>query len=160
MEMLLNGKNLYIVDKKPQQAERVEIQGTVLTIKDKEGKVLEHGQLDLKQDLYACLYCRQLKYISYVVNGDRIFAASLIMEEEGQFKTILKSIAEVCPELELSDQNAKINAYANFLVEKLQEGAIVTIMDTKEEQDIKCCPVCGMQCDLNIPYCLECGASV
>lgn len=160
MKIALKGKNLYIVDKKSQQAEKVEVQGTVLMLQDKEGMVLEHGKLDLKQDLYVCLYCRKLKYISYIVNKGRVFAASFIMEDEEQFEMTLKIITEACPEMKLSEQNAKISAYAKSLVEKLQEGVAVTVIDTKKETDVKCCPVCGMQCDPNIPYCMECGASV
>jgi len=160
MQLHLNGKNLYIVKKKPQQDDIIEIISNVLKLKDKEGNILKQGQIDLQQDTYACLYCRQLKNITFIVCKEGVFSASLIMAEETQFEAVLKLIGEACPTLEPSEQNAKINGYAASLVEKLQEGVTVTIMDTKEEESIKCCPVCGMQCDPNIPYCMECGASV
>lgn len=160
MELHLTGKNLYIVNKKPQQVDKVENIDTVLNLKNQNNNILELGQIDLEQDIYACLYCKKLKNITFIVHKEVVFSASLIMAEEAQFETVLKLIREARPDLKLSEQNAKINRYATLLVEKLQEGVSVTIIDTKEEADIKCCPVCGVQCDPNIPYCMECGASV
>lgn len=160
MEVVLSGKNLFIIDKKPQIAGRIYNQEAILLFKNDEGEVLEHGKLDLQRDLYACLYCKQLKNITFIVKKDSAFAVSLIVADEIQFESVLRLIREACPELELSEQNAKINGYVNSLVEKLKEGVAVTIMDTKEESAIKYCSVCGMQCDPNIPYCMECGASV
>lgn len=160
MEVVLNGKNFFIVDKKPQAVGRVYNQESILLVKDDEGKILEHGELNLRKDLYACLYCKRLKNITFIVKRDRVFSASLLIADEMQFESVLRLMREASPELELSEQNAKINGYANSLVEKLKEGVEVTIMDTKEESAIKYCSVCGMQCDPNIPYCMECGASV
>ena len=68
-------------------------------------------------------------------------------------------VKEVFPMLEFSEQGKKINGYASSLVEKLEAGITVTIIETKDVKEIFC-PECGMQCDSNIPYCLECGASV
>ena len=44
MQLHLNGKNLYIVKKKPQQADIIEIISNVLKLKDKEGNILKQGQ--------------------------------------------------------------------------------------------------------------------
>ncbi len=160
MQLNLVGRNLYIVNKKPQLVAKIESIGTVINIMDVEENIVEHGQIDLQQDLYACLYCKQLKNITFIINSERVYSASIIVGEEFQFDDVLQLIREAYPELELSEQNAKINGYAASLVEKFQEGIAVTIVDMKEENEVKCCPVCGMQCDPNIPYCMECGASV
>lgn len=160
MELRLTKKNLYIVNKKPQQLEEIEILDADLKLKNKDRSLLEQGHINLEKDLYACLYCRKLKNITFIIKKDMAFSSSLIMEEETQFEAVLNLIRETRPDLKLSEQNAKINIYATSLVEKLQEGVSVTIIDTKEDADIKCCPVCGMQCDPNIPYCMECGAAV
>ena len=160
MELLLTGKNLYIVNKKPQNVLRIENSGTNLYIKNSENTILNEGKIDLSEDVYTCLYCKQIKNIIFIIKKDTVFSASLILAEESAFNSALILIKTACPALELSEQNAKINGYAASVVEKLQEGVSVKIMETKEEKSIKCCPVCGMQCDPNIPYCMECGASV
>lgn len=160
MQLKLMGRNLYIVNKKSQLVAKIEFMGTVINIVDVEGKVVEQGQIDLQQDLYACLYCKQLRNIIFIISGETPCSVSLIMGEDSQFDDVLQRIRKAHPALEISEQNAKINGYAASLVEKLQEGIAVTIIDTKEENVVKCCPVCGMQCDPNIPYCMECGASV
>lgn len=159
MSLILNGKNLYIVNKKPQMAGAIECDGTCLMILDKENNVLEAGKIDLRLDLHACLYCRQLKNIVFIVNNGKVYSASLILTDENQFDAVLSELRLAYPELQLSEQNAKINGYAASVVEKLQEGVAVTIIETKEEK-VKCCPVCGMECDPNIPYCMECGTPV
>ncbi len=159
MNLQLNGRNLYIVNKKPQMAFEVEINGAELLLRDKENKILEDGKINLKEDIYACLFCRQLRNITFVVNSKKIFSGALILFDEMQFETVLVLLQKEYPDLSVSEQNAKINGYAASVVEKLQEGTKVTIMETKEES-VKCCPVCGMECDPNIPYCMECGAPV
>lgn len=160
MRLFLRGKNLYIVNKKPQSVTDIEIIDEVLLFKDKQRCLLEAGEINLRKDLYACLYCRQLKNITFIINRDTAFSTSLLVAEEELFESVVQLIKEACPALELSEQNAKINGYAASLVEKLEEGIAVTIMDTKPENVVKCCPVCGMECDPNIPYCMECGAPV
>ena len=160
MELLLTGKNLYIANKKPQKVQRIESNGTELYIKNEENEILEAGKIDLGKDLYACLFCRQIKNITFIVQKETAFSTSLILAEEKEFNDALGLIRNACPTLEFSEQNAKINGYAASVVEKLQEGVSVKIMETKEEQSIKSCPVCGMQCDPNIPFCMECGAPV
>ena len=151
--MKLLGKNLFIANKKAQQLQEIEIKGTIL-------ETVPMEDIDLSKDVYACLYYGQLNTIVFIVQKEIAYMASLVLADAEQFRDILKRIKEACPSLELSEQNAKINAYAKSLVEKLQEGVAVTVIDIKKETDVKCCPVCGMQCDPNIPYCMECGASV
>lgn len=157
--MILNGRNLYIVNKKPQMVEKIETKDTVLILRNGMDGILENGMLEFKRNVYACLFCKQLKNITFIINEGKVFSGSLIMAEEAQFETVLQMIKEAYPQIQMSEQNTKINGYAASVVEKLQEGVAVALVENKEEQ-IKCCPVCGMECDPNIPYCMECGASV
>ncbi len=165
MKLQLSGKNLYIVNKKPQAAVEIEISSATVFLKNEKSEILAYGEIHLEKDIYACLFCRQLRNITFVVkregnsNEKGIFSGALIIADEAQFEAVLKFLQGACPALILSEQNAKINGYAGSVVEKLQEGTTVTIMETKEEK-VKCCPVCGMECDPNIPYCMECGAPV
>lgn len=151
--MKLLGKNLYIANKKAQQVQEIEIKGETLEIVSMEA-------IDLSKETYACLYYGQLKTIVFIVQRESAFMASLVLEDKNQFEELLKQLKSACPSLELSEQNAKINGYAMSVVAKLNEGVAVKILETKEEEKVKCCPECGMQCDPNIPYCMECGASV
>lgn len=151
--MKLSGKNLYIANKKAQQVQEIEIKGETLEIVSMEA-------IDLSKETYACLYYSQLKTIVFIVQRESAFMASLVLEDKNQFEDLLKQLKAACPTLELSEQNAKINGYAMSVVAKLNEGVAVKILETKEEEKVKCCPECGMQCDPNIPYCMECGASV
>lgn len=159
MELLLTGRNLYIADKKAVKTDKFKIEGMTVEILSGE-EILSKGKIDLGKDAYACLFCKQLKNITFIIQKAEVYSTSLIMADESEFEKILEQIKMAYPALELSEQNAKINGYAASVVEKLQEGIMVTIMDTKQEARIKYCPVCGMQCDPNIPYCMECGASV
>lgn len=151
--MKLLGKNLYIANKKAKQLQEIEIKGTIL-------ETVPMEEIDLSKEVYACLYYVQLNTIVFIVQKEIAYMASLVFTDAEQFRDILKKIKEACPSLELSEQNAKINGYAMSVVAKLNEGVTVKILETKAEDAVKCCPECGMECDPNIPYCMECGASV
>ncbi len=159
MNLRLDGRNLYIVNKKPQTVVDIEVHGEILFLKNDKGVLLENSEINLKKDIYACLFCRQLKNITLIVKGKNVFSGALILADDVQFEAVLDMIKKEVPELELHEQNAKINGYAASVVEKLLEGTNVAIMETKEVT-VKCCSVCGMECDPNIPYCMECGAAV
>lgn len=158
--MRLLGKNLYIANKKANQVQEIEINETMLYAKNEKQEILQTGCIDLRKDVYACLYYGQLNTIVFIIQKEIAYMASFVLADAEQFRDILKKIKEVSPDLELSEQNAKINGYAMSVVTKLNEGVTVKILETKEGEKVKCCPECGMQCDPNIPYCMECGASV
>lgn len=150
MNLVLSGRNLWIVDKKPQ---------TILEIKYSNG-MLQLGAEDFAvKDVYAALYCAELRNITFIVQNENIHQMTLVLETAELFEKVMNFIKTSCSELEFSEQGKKINGYASALVEKLKEGITVTIIDTKDTKEVFC-PECGMQCDPNIPYCLECGASV
>ena len=150
MELLLSGRNLWIVDKKPQALINIDCSGGELRIGAECFKV---------NDVYAALFCKELRNITFVIQNDKVHQMSLVLETAELFEKVFQYLKDNCPNLEFSEQGKKINGYASSLVEKLEEGITVTIIETKDVKEIFC-PECGMQCDPNIPYCLECGAAV
>ena len=144
--------NYCIVNKKPQQFQTIEFGEQNLIIENKTSVAVK--------EIYACLHCEELRNITLIVKSDQVYNVTLVFEDVKKFQKILKSLQESYPTMEVSQQNKKINGYAAAVIEKLSEGIENGIVDTKEQDNIKYCPICGMECDPNIPYCMECGAEV
>lgn len=144
--------DLYIIDKNAKELSAVSYEKEYLLLSN---------EFEIRlQDIYACMYCQELCNITFIIRGENVFQLSLIIRERNKFLEILNNIKRNYNSIELLEQNKKINGYASALVEKLRNGIETTIIETKEQDEIKYCPVCGMQCDPNIPYCMECGANV
>ena len=150
-QLVLTGRNLWIVDKKPQ---------TITDIKYEDGMLQAGAERFAVKEIYAALFCEELRNLTFIVQGKEIRQMTLVLETAELFEQVKNFIKNACPSLEFSEQGKKINGYASSLVEKLKEGVTVTIIDTKDNVKEIFCPECGMQCDPNIPYCLECGASI
>lgn len=144
--------NLCIVDKKPQNFSE-------LTFENDKILVGENVEISV-EEIYACLHFEGLKNITFIVNGDKPYCATLLMKEIEKYQKTLKSLQEKYKNVLFSQQDKKINGYASAIVDKLREGIETGIVDAVVETNIPCCPVCGMECDPNIPYCMECGAEV
>ncbi len=144
--------NLCIVDKKPQPFAEVQME-------EKQILVGENVVINV-DEIYACLYFEDLKNITFIVKNAYPHCATLLLKEMDTYTKILKSLQEKYKTVLFSQQDKKINGYAGAIVDKLREGIETGIVDAIVETDIKCCPVCGMECDPNIPYCMECGAEV
>lgn len=151
MNLVLSGRNLWIVDKKPQ---------TITDITCDHGTLKIGGVSFAAKDIYAALYCTELRNITFIIQNDEIQQMTLVLETIEMYEAAMRFMKDVFPMVEFSEQGKKINGYASSLVEKLKEGIQVTIIDTKDKVKEIYCPDCGMQCDPNIPYCLECGASI
>lgn len=145
--------SLYIVNKIPKKFENVEVNQKVIVIKEVEAEI----PVD---KIHVCLYCETLKNITFIVCAKEIYKASFVMDSEESFKEVLSLLKSICKSVEFSEQNKKINGYATALVEKLQDGIELTIVDSTDTVKVPICPECGMQCDPSIPYCMECGASI
>ena len=143
--------NLLIINKKAKAFEGLTVDANGVNAAD---------ALIAVNEIHTCLYCESLKNITIVVNGAGIYTATFVFEDEEQFKGALKDMRAGWTTVEFSEQNKKINGYAKALVEKLEAGIELTIIDSSDEVKEIICPECGMQCDPNIPYCMECGASV
>lgn len=144
--------NYCIIDKKPQKFQDIII--------DSQGIKIDEI-LEIKvADIYVCFYYEGLKNITLVVKNRQVYSVTLILKETKEYKKILNSLQEELANVQFSQQDKKINGYAAAIIEKLREGIETGIVDAVEEKNVKCCPVCGMECDPNIPYCMECGTEV
>lgn len=145
--------SLYIVNKVPKKFGKVEVTEKAILIKDADAEI----PVD---KIHVCLYCETLKNITIIVCADEIYKASLVMDSKEEFDKTLKLLKDTYTSIEFSEQNKKINGYASALVEKMRDGIELTIVDSTDTVKVPVCPVCGMQCDPSIPYCMECGASI
>lgn len=145
--------SLYIVNKVPKKFGKVEVTEKAILIKDADAEI----PVD---KIHVCLYCETLKNITIIVCADEIYKASLVMDSKEEFDKTLKLLKDTYTSIEFSEQNKKINGYASALVEKMRDGIELTIVDSTDAVKVPVCPVCGMQCDPSIPYCMECGASI
>lgn len=151
MELICNGRNLCIVEKKAE-----EFQSIFLT----EEQIHVKNYHVIKDEIHAILYAEELRNLTIIIKGKSVYKIALILGDAREYQVVFQAIRTYFPEIEYSVQNHKINSYSNALVEKLREGITLVIMDTKKSEDVIYCPECGMQCDPNIPYCMECGASI
>lgn len=144
--------NRFILDKKVSEFECI--------IKDNQVLYFENAGSVKEEEIYACLYCKDLKNITLLIKGEQIQKITLLFGNEKEYEQCLNQLRACDKTFQFSEQNHKINGYSTALFEKLKEGITVTIMDTKQENEVLVCPVCGVQCDPNIPYCMECGTSI
>lgn len=156
----LGGKNIFIIDKKPQFFRNLQIRDNVFSLKSEDDKLLSGSQFPLGNNIYACLYCDKLKNIIFILKEPTPYTASVIFAEKNEYKKALKLLKDTAPALLFSPQNEKINGYATGITEKLTEGIEIKIIDAQKEDSIIYCPNCGTQCDPSIPYCMECGSSL
>ncbi len=149
--------NRFILEKKPSVFEKMVKEENVLHFQNEE--LLIEGSVVL-DEIYACLYCKELKNITLLIKGEQIQKITLLFGNEMEYEQCLNLMKACGKKFRISEQNNKINGYGAALFEKLKEGIAVTIMDTKQEKEVLMCPMCGVQCDPNIPYCMECGACI
>ena len=113
-----------------------------------------------KEHIFACLHCEELKNITLIVLGNPVSQVTLVFDTTELFEEARDQIITTYPDMDVSEQNRKINGYASAIVAKLKEGIVTGIVNTKEKSDMKECPVCGMQCEQDATYCMECGANL
>lgn len=145
--------SLYIVNKIPKKFNEIQVNDKTIIIK-------EAGAEISADTIHVCLYCETLKNITLIVCTEEIYKVSFVMDTKEQFEATLRLLKNTYKNVEFSEQNKKINGYATALVEKLQDGIELTIVDSTDTVKVPICPECGMQCDPSIPYCMECGASI
>lgn len=143
---------LFIIDKKAQRVESMTV--------TKEGICFGEASTIKKDHIFACLHCEELRNITLIVLGKPVSQVTLVFDTTDLFQEAKHALITAYPEMDVSEQNRKINGYASAIVAKLKEGIVTGIVDTKEKSDIKECPVCGMQCEQDATYCMECGANL
>ena len=152
--------NYLIINRKPQQFDRLRIAGRALVFTDAGGKVLDNGVLALDSSVYAVLYCDEVRNITIVTDkgGRRTVYTILWCTDEG-YRNDSEALHRVYSG-SFSRQNLRINRYAESIAEKLDEGVRLRVTDAIDESEMLVCPECGM---LNPPgsgYCLDCGAEL
>lgn len=151
MEVICKGRGLCIVEKKAEEFQKISVTETHIKV---------NGFQIEKENIHAILYSEGLRNITVIVKGSSVYKLVLIFEASKEYEAILAMMKIFFYDKEFSAQNNKINSYTNALVEKLREGITLVIMEMKQQDEVIYCPECGMQCDPNIPYCMECGASI
>jgi len=99
MELLLSGRNLWIVDKKPQALMNIDCSGEELRIGAECFKI---------NDVYAALFCTELRNITFVIQSDKVHQMSLVLETVELFEKVFQYIKDNCPSLELASRERKL----------------------------------------------------
>ena len=159
MKLTIDGRNLIIKDKKATTFHEIELTDEMLMVLDEQGAALVEGTIEV-EEVHACMYCELLRNITWILAGEEIEKLTMVFEKEEEFKNVVNAIRDTYKSWEITEQNKKINGYAAALVEKMKAGIELHIVESSDEVKVPVCPVCGMQCDPDIPYCMECGASV
>ena len=103
MNLVLSGRNLWIVDKKPQ---------TITDIKYEDGVIQLGGVSFEAKDIYAALYCTELRNITFIIQKNEIHQMTLVLDTKELYEHVMSFVKEVFPMLEFSEQGKKINGYA------------------------------------------------
>ena len=159
MQLQFEGRNICILNKKPELFNEVFLIKDRFIFKSAEGSILSVGAV-AGNHILACLHCEQLRNITILSNDGEYKKITFVLDNKDNFQQLLDLFEAVCPEENMSAQDKKINGYTTALVEKLKDGIKLTIVETKEKEFVILCPVCGMECEPGIPYCMECGANV
>lgn len=154
-------RNFLLINRKPQEFEKVLLGKKGIILQGDDGKVLDNGILVLDDTVRAMLYCEEVRNLTFLVTKPGADAIeTLIFADENHYKKVLQEIQQKFPCLERSPQNKKLNRYAERLMEKMRDGQDVRIVDAVKESDMIICPECGVQCASGTPYCMECGAEL
>ena len=159
MQLQLDGRNMCIINKKAEFFKEVFLIRDRFIFKNADGSILSVGAV-AGNHILACLHCEQLRNITILSDDGEYKKITFILEDKYNFEQLLDLFEAVCSAEIVSAQNKNINGYTTALVEKLKDGIKLTIVETKEQENVILCPVCGMQCEPGIPYCMECGASI
>ena len=153
--------NFLLINRKPQRFQEVLLGQKGLILRNQDGSVLNHGILVINQYVRACLYCDEVRNLTFLLaKPDDYAIVTLIFAEEEQYEEVRDGIAKAYPALQRSPQNKKLNRYAERLMEKLRTGNEIRIVDEVRKEDVVICPECGVQCAPGTPYCMECGAEL
>ena len=159
MQLHLDGRNMCIISKKAEYFNEVFLIRDRFIFKNADGGILSVGAV-AGNHILACLHCELLRNITILSDDGEYKKVTFVLENKDNFEQLLDLFEAVCDEEKISAQNKKINGYTTALVEKLKDGIKLSIVETKEQENVILCPACGMQCEPGIPYCMECGASV
>ena len=162
MEMnsvVCEGKCTYILNKKAYPLKTICYTNEKLAIIGKDEKYLKPGSITEKQ-IYACMYCDKIRNLTVLLKKPQPMSLMMVFKENETYAKTKKVLKNFVSHRPFSRQNEKIVSYASNVVEKLQQGVELLIVDAIDKNEIVSCPVCGMQCNPGDPYCMECGAEL
>lgn len=152
--------NYMIINRKARPFATMRVAGKTAIFLDAAGKVLDFGVMSLGDTVYAALYCDEVRNITFVtdVRGVHDVTTLLWCSEEGYEKD--GAALRKASGARFSEQNTRINRYAEAIAEKLDNGVELRVTDAVNEDDMVECPECGMLNPAGSKYCLDCGAEI
>ncbi|MBQ6622379.1 MAG: hypothetical protein IJH75_06055 [Mogibacterium sp.] len=155
------GRNHLLINRRPGLFGAVTFGGRGLILTDEAGRVPDNGIIVMDGSVYVCLYCDAVRNITLLIDRPGQYRiTTLLFAQEESYRAVLAGMRAAWPELRFSEQNLKINRYAERVLEKLREGTRLEIRDAVREEDVVYCPECGVQCEPGMAYCMECGAEL
>ncbi len=174
--------NYLIINRRAQRFAEMRIAGRLAIFTDEEGKVLDYGVVTLGDAIYAALSCDEVRNLTLVDgeestklddvkklhsvsrwSGYRHAVTTILWRDEGGYQGAKASLAPVLAGSgagSFSEQNIRLNRYAEAIAEKLDNGVKLRVTDAVDESDMAVCPECGMLNPAGSPYCLDCGAEI
>ncbi len=152
--------NYLLINRKAQSFKDVTMMKSGLAFRHADGSVLNHGILVMNSKIRACLYCDEVRNLTFLVAGSGEYDIVTVIFGRKEVYLRMRDAMRNFPRLHLSPQNRKINRYAERLLEKLKRGEEIRVVDEVRKEDVVICPDCGVQCQVGTPYCMECGAEL
>ena len=152
--------NYLIINRHARRFSEMKIAGHTAVFIGSDGKVLDFGALQLGDNVYAALLCEDVRNITFIIDkGKSPDVVTLLWMDSDDYSEAVKLLAKASGK-HFSQQNRKINRYAEAVAEKLALGVKLRITDAADSANMVKCPECGI---LNPPgsiYCLDCGADI
>lgn len=138
----------------------MKIAGHAAVFVGKDGRPLDYGVIAIDDTVYAALFCDAARNVTLVTDraGIRNVVTILWHTEEGYREGLgaLKSAMST----RFSEQNLRINRYAEAVRDKLNDGVRLRVTDAVDESGMVECPECGTLNPPGSKYCLDCGADI
>ena len=152
--------NYLIINRKPQRFAEMRSAGKAAVFLDADGRPLNYGVISPGTQMYAALYCDDVRNITFVTDASgRHDVITTLWVTEEDYKSALDTF-QAMTDMHFSPQNMKLNRYAEAVAEKLDQGVKLRITDAVRAGDMVECPECGMLNPAGSQYCLDCGAEI
>ena len=155
--------NYLIINRQAQPFAEIRMAGKTAIFLDASGAVLNSGTLNIGEGIYAALFCDEVQNVTLVINHDGVQTVETILwQTSAAYLAGKKQLGELLAEndVRMSNQNKKLNRYAEEIAKKLADGVELIVIDAKKESELVECPECGMQSPKGTPYCMDCGAEL
>ncbi len=151
--------NYIIINRIPRKYKTMKIAGKTAIFLDESGKIVDNGAVQISDNIYAALFCDEVRNITLVSKKNNVHDVITLLwhdDEYLKYKELLKKAISV----RFSEQNTRINRYAEAIAEKLDNGVELRVTDVIRDDEMVECPECGMLNPAGSKYCLDCGAEI